>query len=208
MKLILASTSPRRREIVTLLGVPFEVIAPEFDEIISECRPAATEVLDFAIGKARSVARNYPDAIVIGSDTMILVKNQKIGKPETTVEARQMLRALSGKTHIIFTSVAIVDGIGGPGFSTVEQVFVRMRAYSDAEIERYIACGESLDKAGGYSIQGQGASLIESITGDYLAAVGLPLRPIAEYLKSRSIAFPLDVDRLYADKAFMNWRSF
>jgi septum formation protein len=83
-----------------------------------------------------------------------------------------------------------------------------MRPYSDADIERYLACGESLDKAGAYSIQGEGRALIDGIRGDYLAAVGLPLKPIAEYLKSRGFQFSLDVDRLYAEKAFLNWSTF
>ena len=208
MRLILASTSPRRREIVALLGVPFEVIAPDFDEFVSDSRPAADEVLDFAIGKAMAVARKNPGAIVIGSDTMILVDSLKVGKPQNAAAAREMLRSLSGKTHVIFTSVAIIDGTGGPGLKTVEEVSVRMHAYSDADIERYLTYGESLDKAGAYSIQGEGRALIESIRGDYLAAVGLPLRPIAEYLKSHSLTFPLDVDRLYAGKAFLNWSTF
>lgn len=208
MRLILASTSPRRREIVALLGLPFDVIAPDFDEFVSDNRPVEAEVLDFAVGKAAAVARKHPESIVIGSDTMILVEGSKIGKPKNVAEARQMLRALSGKTHVIFTSVAIIDGSGGPGLKTVEKVTVTMRAYSDAEIERYLACDESLDKAGAYSIQGEGRALIESIRGDYLAAVGLPLKPIADYLKSRGIALLLDVDRLYADKAFPNWSSF
>ncbi len=208
MKLILASTSPRRREILALLGVPFDVIAPDFDEFVSDRRPVATVVLDFAMGKAAAVARKHPESIVIGSDTMILVETSKIGKPGNAAEARQMLRSLSGKTHVIFTSVAIIDGSGGPGLTTVEEVLVRMRAYSDADIDRYLARGESLDKAGAYSIQGEGRALIESIRGDYLAAVGLPLKPIADYLTSRGFVFPLDVNRLYAEKAFLNWSTF
>ena len=208
MKVILASTSPRRREIIALLGLPFDVIAPDFHELVSGHRPVADEVLDFAMGKAAAVARNHPGSIVIGSDTMILVDGSKIGKPNDADEAREILRSLSGKTHVIFTSVAIIDGTGGPGLKTVQEVLVTMRAYSDADIERYLTCDESLDKAGAYSIQGQGRALIESIRGDYLAAVGLPLKPIADYLKSRGVAFPLDVGRLYADKAFLNWSTF
>lgn len=208
MRVILASTSPRRREIVALLGLPFDVMAPDFHELVSDTRPVANEVLDFAIGKAAAVARKHPGSIVIGSDTMILVDGSKIGKPNNPDEARKMLRSLSGKTHVIFTSVAIIDGTGGPGLRTVQEVLVTMHAYSDADIERYLACDESLDKAGAYSIQGEGRALIESIRGDYLAAVGLPLKPIADYMKSRGVAFPLDVDRLYADKAFLNWSTF
>ena len=208
MRLILASTSPRRREILALLGLPFEVIAPEFDELVSFHRPVEDEVLDFAIGKAQSIARKNFQSIVIGSDTMILLNDDKIGKPNKIDDAKNILRALAGKTHKIFTSVAIVDGLGGPGLKYVEEVAVRMRAYSDEEIEHYLSCNESLDKAGAYSIQGQGRALIESISGDYLAAVGLPLKPIAGYLQSRGIPLPLDIAKLYSEKSFLNWRSF
>ncbi|HEY3305060.1 MAG TPA: Maf family protein [Candidatus Binatia bacterium] len=208
MRLILASASPRRREILALLGVPFEAIAPSYDERVLPERPVEDEVLDFAVGKAQSVARRHPESIVVGSDTMILIDGKKIGKPGGIDDAKAMLHSLSGKTHRIFTSVAILDGLGGPGLRGVEKVTVKMRDYSAAEIERYLAAGESLDKAGAYSIQGRGRALIDSIDGDYLAAVGLPLRPIAGYLKSRGIALPVDVERLYSDKSFLNWRSF
>ncbi|MEK7334675.1 MAG: Maf family protein [Candidatus Binatota bacterium] len=208
MRLILASTSPRRREILGLLGLPFEVIAPGFDELASSDRPVEDEVLDFALGKARSVARDNPNSIVIGSDTMILINAKKVGKPDGIADAKQILRSLSGKTHRIFTSVAIVDGSGGPGLRIVEEVSVRMRDYSEKEIEDYLSCNESLDKAGAYSIQGRGRALIESIDGDYLTAMGLPLKPIAAYLKSRGISVSLNVEKLCSDNSFLNWRSF
>jgi len=208
MRLILASTSPRRREILERLGLPFEVIAPGFDELASSDRPVEDEVLDFALGKAASVARDNPNSIVIGSDTMILINAKKVGKPDGIADAKQILRSLSGKTHRIFTSVAIVDGSGGPGLRMVEEVSVRMRDYSEKELEDYLSCNESLDKAGAYSIQGRGRALIESIAGDYLTAVGLPLKPIADYLKSRGISVSLNVEKLCSDKSFLNWRSF
>lgn len=208
MRLILASTSPRRREILALLGLPFDVIPPEFDEIPLPHRSLEEEVLDFALGKAQSVAKNNPQSVVIGSDTMILLDGEKMGKPDSIDDAKCILRSLSGKTHRIFTSVAIIDGLGGPGLKTVEEVSVKMRDYAEQEIERYLSFNESLDKAGAYSIQGEGRALIESIGGDYLAAVGLPLKPITAYLKSRGLSFPLDVDRLYSEKSFLNWRSF
>jgi septum formation protein len=113
-----------------------------------------------------------------------------------------MLVKLAGRTHFIYTSVAIVDGSGGSGLKVIEKVTVRMRDFSDARVEDYLACGESLDKAGAYSIQGEGRQLIASIDGDYLAAVGLPLKAIAEYLKDRGIAVPLSIDSLYAKKSF------
>jgi septum formation protein len=208
MRIILASTSPRRREIMALLGLPFEVIAPEFDELRLSDRPIAEEVLDFALGKAQSVASDHPKSLVVGSDTMILINGTKIGKPDGMAEAKQMLRLLSGKTHRIFTSVSVLDDLGGPGLRIVEEVSVKMHDYSMKEIEDYLSCNESLDKAGAYSIQGQGRNLIESIRGDYLAAIGLPLKPIADYLKSRGISVPSDVDKIYCDKSFLNWKSF
>src|SRR5262245_45959241 len=208
MRLILASTSPRRREIMALLGVPFEVIPPEFDEIVSASLPIDVEVTDFAVGKAESVAKRQPNSIVIGSDTMIAVDREKIGKPVDKADAARMLRLLSGKTHTILTSMAILDDTGGPGARTIEKVFVDMHPYTESDIEGYLACNESMDKAGAYSIQGLGRDLIASIRGDYLAAVGMPLRPIAEYLEGRGIALRVDVDKLYAEKGVFNWPIF
>jgi septum formation protein len=208
MRLILASTSPRRREILALLRVPFEIIAPEFNEQVSAHRPIAEEVLAFAIGKADSVANRHPSSIVIGSDTMILCDGEKIGKPSDEADARRMLRLLSAKRHTIYTSVAIIDGSGGPGLSALETVEVNMRSFSAEEVERYLRLGESLDKAAAYSIQGQGSHLIQSIKGDYLAAVGMPLKPIAAYLEGCGISCGRDVEEVYAEKRFLNWRSF
>ena len=206
MRLVLASTSPRRRQILALLGVPFEVIAPEFEERISAHLPADQEVLEFALGKAQCVATKHPGSIVIGSDTMIELSGEKIGKPADREDARRILRALSGKTHRIFTSVALVDS-GERGIMNVETVSVEMRRYTEEEIENYLRSGESDDKAGAYSIQGQGSDLIKSICGDYLAAVGMPLRRIALYLKSRGLVVA-DIEKVYAEKSFMNWRRF
>ncbi len=208
MRLILASTSPRRREILALLGLPFEVIPPSFNEHAVSNRIVEDEVLDLALGKAESVARDNPKSIVIGSDTMILIDAKKIGKPNGIANAKQILRTLSGKTHRILTSVAILDSLGGPGLRVIKEVSVLMRDYSEKEIEEYLTCNESLDKAGAYSIQGKGRALIESIQGDYLAAVGLPIKPIADYFRVQEISFPLNVEKLYSDKSFRNWRSF
>lgn len=208
MRLILASTSPRRREILGLLGIPFDVIEPAFEERVSADRSIRDEVLAFALGKAASVALDRPDAIVIGSDTMIALGGEKFGKPSDANDARRMLRALSGKTHEIFTSVAIIDGSAGAGLKTVDRVEVDMRYLSDAEIDRYLVVGDSLDKAGAYSIQGQGAELITAIRGDYLAAVGMPLKPIADYLTHRGLSIRLDVEQLYREKSYLNWQRF
>ncbi|HKY07047.1 MAG TPA: Maf family protein [Candidatus Binatia bacterium] len=208
MNLILASQSPRRREILALLGLPFEVMAPEFEERVSPHLFIGDEVLQFALGKADSVARTRPASIVVGSDTMILLDGQKIGKPADQDEARRTLGMLSGRTHLIFTGVAIVDNSGGPGLRTVETVEVDMRRFERDEIERYLSLGESHDKAAGYSIQGEGRRLIEAIRGDYLAAVGMPLRPIARYLEGRGVRLERDIETLYREKSFLNWGSF
>lgn len=207
MRLILASTSPRRREILGLLGLPFEVIAPDFDETVSSHLNIEDEVLAFAVGKARSVAMDLADAIVIGSDTMISLGGAKIGKPVDGADARRILRLLSGRSHVIYTSVAIIDG-GGPGLQMMAKVSVDMRGYDDVVIDGYLACNESMDKAGAYSIQGQGSQLIERIDGDFLAAVGMPLRPIADYLRRRQVELPVDIERIYGAKDFLNWRQF
>lgn len=205
--MILASTSPRRREILALLGIPFAVVAPPFEEVVTPSRSIEEEVLDFAISKAASVAVNHPDAVVIGSDTMILLGDKKIGKPADASDSKRMLAAFADRKHRIYTSVAIVDP-GGPGLRCFEEAEVKMRAYSEKEIEEYLACGESYDKAGAYSIQGRGRELIASIEGDYLAAVGLPLRPIARYLTSRGVAKDVDVEKIYTEKSYRNWSSF
>ena len=208
MRLILASTSPRRREIFALLGLPFDVVEPAFEERVSADLSIRDEVLAFALGKARSVALEHPDAIVIGSDTMIALGGEKFGKPSDRNDARRMLHAFSGKTHEIFTAVAIIDGAGGAGLETVEQVDVDIRRLSEADIDGYLACDESMDKAGAYSIQGQGAELITAIRGDYLAAIGMPLKAIADYLTGHGVSLNLNVGQLYRDKSLFNWRRF
>lgn len=207
MRLILASTSPRRREILALLGALFEVIAPDFEEILSPGLSIQEQVCEFAAGKAHAIARVQPGSIIVGSDTMIECAGEKIGKPSDANDAARILRVLSGRAHVIHTAVAIVD-YNGPGLQAIEQVGVEMRRFSEEEIDQYLSCGESLDKAGAYSIQGEGRRLIKSLRGDYLAAVGLPLKPIAAYLKQRGILFTRDIDELYSEKSFMNWSSF
>jgi septum formation protein len=139
MKLILASTSPRRREILALLGLPFDVIQPDFEEMLSSQCSIEEEVMEFATGKATSVARRHPEAIVIGSDTMISLDHEKIGKPRDLPDARAMLNKLAGRTHSIYTGVRIIDGSVGPGLTALEKVTVKMRDFSDAKIQDYLA---------------------------------------------------------------------
>ena len=205
MRIILASTSPRRRDILALLGVPFDVRDPDFRETTRDDLTPEAEALELALGKARSIAGGEPDALVVGGDTLIALDGEKIGKPEDPDDAASILRRLSGRAHRILTGVAFIDNVAGRESSHLECVEVRMRCSTDAEIADYLAHGESMDKAGAYSIQGEGHRLIESLSGDYLAAVGLPLRPVAEYLRSAGVEVPEDVERLYREKSLWTW---
>ena len=183
MRIILASTSPRRRDIMSLLGLPFEVRDPDFQETTREDLTPEAEALELALGKARSIARGETDALVVGGDTLIALDHEKIGKPADPDDAVSILRRLSGRTHRILTGVALIDSTTRREETHLERIEVRMRHSTDAEIADYLARGESMDKAGAYSIQGEGHRLIENMRGDYLAAVGMPLRPIALYLQ-------------------------
>ncbi len=208
MRLILASSSPRRRQILALLGLPFEIVEPRFEERQSADLAVREEVIAFARGKAHAVALNNPDAIVIGSDTMIVLEGEKMGKPTDLDDARRMLHRLAGKRHQIYTGLAVIQGERNAVIEVAERVDVVMRPFGAEQIVDYLACDESLDKAGAYSIQGEGERLIESLRGDYLAAVGMPLKPIADYLTRQGVWVPVDVDRLYAHKGFLNWNKF
>lgn len=207
MRLVLASTSPRRRDILALLGIPFEVLPPDFDETTREDLTPEAEALALAAGKARSVARHEPGALVAAGDTLIALGAEKIGKPENASHAAAILRKLSGRSHRILTGVALVDRRTGRELTHLERVDVRMRRATDADIADYLALGESMDKAGAYSIQGQGHRLVESLQGDYLAAVGLPLRPVAACLRILGVEIPADVERLYRERSLWTWNA-
>jgi septum formation protein len=206
VRIVLASTSPRRREILALLGLPFDVIDPDFEEISSDETSAEEEVVAFSSGKAEAVPRD-PASIVIGSDTLIALGGEKIGKPRDQDDALRMLSMLSGRCHEILTGLVVIGPDEDQIFSHVERVHVEMVPFSHEGIVEYLEVGESLDKAGGYSIQGRGSQLIAAIRGDYLAAVGLPLRAIARYLKELGLNPPVDVEQLYRQRQFCNWQS-
>ena len=205
MRIILASTSPRRRDIMSLLGLPFEVRDPDFQETTREDLTPEDEALELALGKARSIAGGEKDALVVGGDTLIALDHEKIGKPSDPDDAASILRRLAGRTHRILTAVALIDSPTRREETHLERVEVRMRPSTDAEIAGYVARGESMDKAGAYSIQGEGHRLIESMRGDYLAAVGMPLRPIARYLQRHGAEVPADVEGLYRERSLWTW---
>ena len=208
MPLILASTSPRRRELLALLGVPFDVKSPSFEERLEADRPAIEQVQFFAQGKAQSVARQEPEAIVLGSDTVIELDHDVLGKPADLAEARAMLRRLAGRDHHVRTAVALVCSARAIDIVGLSTVVVQMKPFDERVHERYLATGESLGKAGAYSIQGEGGNLVDSIDGDFSTVVGLPLRLVAQLLMQAGVSAPVDLDDLYAIKPYANWTRF
>ena len=208
MPIILASTSPRRHELLALLGIPFNVKNPSFNERLEADRPAIEQVRSFAQGKAQSVARQEPEAIVLGSDTVIELDHDVIGKPVDLTDARAMLRRLAGRDHRVHTAVAVVCSARIIDTVALSTTVVRMKPFDTLAHERYLAIGESLGKAGAYSIQGEGGGLIDSIDGDFPNVVGLPLRLVAQLLTKVGVSVPVDLDELYAMKPYANWARF
>ena len=208
MRLILASTSPRRHELLTLLGLPFDVVAPPFVEQVVPNRSAEQQAVEFAAGKAKSCIEQCPDALILGSDTLISLGSEVLGKPANLADAESMLRRMAAQTHKIFTAVALVGPGPEPCEVQIARVSVTMKPLKEEALAAYLRTGDSLGKAGAYSIQGGGAALIERIEGDYTAAVGLPLRMVAEMLRRCGMAYPVDVDQLYARKPYPNWARF
>ncbi|MCM1314770.1 MAG: Maf family nucleotide pyrophosphatase [Prevotella sp.] len=180
MKIILASASPRRRELMKLITDDFECVAMDVDETLPENYPYSPAVY-LAELKAKKAAELYPDCIVIGCDTVVKVDGHVLGKPKDVDECRKFLRMLSGKVHSVTTSFCI---IGGGNFTLNSRTTsVTFRKLSEKDIEWYISTGEPFDKAGGYGIQGKGSLLIKNMNGDYFNVVGLPVSALNQELK-------------------------
>jgi septum formation protein len=210
MRLTLASTSPRRKDLLSLLQIPFEVAEPDFSEDpaagASSGEPAR-QALRFAEGKAEVCARARPAHLVLGCDTLIELNGEVLGKPTSVHEARTMLRRLHGREHLVHSAVALRCLSSDLRSAAIETVCVRMNTLSEEDIDRYLRSGEWTDKAGSYAIQGKGAELIEGIEGDYTAVVGLPLRLVAQLL-GRHMTMPIDVESLYKSRPYLNWSRF
>jgi MAF protein len=183
MKIILASTSPRRKEILEMMGVPFTAVSPTFMESPRPDLAPADEAKLFACEKAQSIAKQFPDALIIGSDTLIECDGRKIGKPIDASDAEKMLAFLCGRTHRIYTAVAILNTHNNSCTETLITIDVTMRPATHSEIAAYVVTGAPLDKAGSYAIQGEGKKFITEIKGDYWAAVGLPVEWVAQVLR-------------------------
>ncbi|PIR20402.1 MAG: septum formation protein Maf [Deltaproteobacteria bacterium CG11_big_fil_rev_8_21_14_0_20_47_16] len=183
MKLVLASTSPRRRQILDEMGVIYTAVNPRFEESSRNDLSSEEEARLFAFEKANSVAAEFPNALIIGSDTLISCEGRKIGKPKDAEDARAMLAFLCNRTHHIYTAASILNTATGVHSEHLETIEVTMRAASADEIAAYVATGEPLDKAGAYAIQGGGKDFITEVKGDYWAAVGLPVQWLSDQLQ-------------------------
>lgn len=185
--LILASVSPRRKEILEKTGLSFRMADSDFEEKMNSTLDPIKQAEIFSLEKAKAVAAKNPGAIVIGADTIVVFNNQKLGKPKSEEEARQMLSQLSGKTNLIVTAYSVIDSDTWKTVTKHTEVKVCFRNLSSEEIAAYIKTGEPMDKAGAYAIQGLGAILIEKVEGDFLGAMGLPLSDLAVTLKEFGI---------------------
>ena len=179
--LILASQSPRRRELLSLITEDFEVIPAKGEERADRSLPPDKYVCELARHKAEEVAAAHPGAVVIGADTVVSAGGQILGKPADADDAQRMLRLLSGTEHSVFTGVCVISAGGQQVFCC--ETRVRFDELDDREIADYIASGEPFDKAGAYGIQGRGALLVGSISGDYYNVMGLPVNMLYRRLK-------------------------
>jgi septum formation protein len=180
--IVLASSSPRRQELVRNLGLNALVIPSQVDEEADPGLAPWQIVEELALRKADSVAQKHEDAIVIGSDTIVVLDGDILGKPRDEADALDMLRRLQGRTHEVFSGIACVDARAKLRAVRHARTIVRMKPLSDEQIRRYIATGEPMDKAGSYAIQGIGATIVTGIEGDYFNVVGMPLHLLSEML--------------------------
>jgi len=186
-RVILASQSPRRRDLLDLVGIVHEVLPADINEAVhaGEAADAYTERL--AREKAAVIAGRHPEATIIAADTTVVVDGDILGKPIDAADARAMIRRLAGRSHTVLTALAVAHG--GRVESAVESVGVTFRPLTDEEIAQYVATGEPMDKAGAYGIQGWGATIVERVDGDYFSVMGLGLRRLVDLLARHGIRY-------------------
>jgi septum formation protein len=186
-RIVLASTSPRREALLKQIGLKFTVDARVLEDIEPVSQEPHQLVIETAMRKAKSVANEHPDAIIIAADTFGVIDSRTFGKQHNEMEARALLAGLSGKAHTVITGFTVLDTLTGKTISRSVETTVYMKQLTKLEIEAYVRTGEPLDKAGAYAIQGLGAVLVEKIEGDYFNVVGLPLHALSEVLKEFGI---------------------
>jgi len=201
--LILASTSPRRKELFTLFGFPFMVIPANIDEsrLLRESPP--DYVLRLACEKAQKVAAETV-GLVLAADTIVVDGDELLGKPENEADAKRMLQQLRGRTHQVFTGIALVDTTSGDSYDDVCRTDATMRAYSDAEIDAYIATGDPMDKAGAYAIQHEGFHPVEDLEGCFASVMGLPICHLVPGLRRFGLQIPDDLPQRC--ESYLNYR--
>ncbi len=181
--IILASASPRRKELLEKIGLKFEVEASNYEEDVCPELRQREQVENISLEKAKLVAQEHKNAIVIAADTLVVFRGKTLGKPQSEVEARKMLRAINGKSHSVITGFTIIDTAKNKTLTKSIETKVYLRKLTLKEIDTYVRSNEPLDKAGGYAIQGLGSVIVERIEGDYFNVVGLPLSALTESLK-------------------------
>lgn len=185
-KIILASSSPRRQQILKDLGLQFEAFPVDFMEKMEGMEPHELVAYN-ALGKAREVAKKHSESIIIGCDTVIVLNGEILGKPNTPEKAKSMLKKLSGKYHSVFSGLALIDAKTNGEMVGYEETKIKFRELSEEEIDDYIASGEPLDKAGAYGIQGRGELFIDRIEGSFSNVVGLPKGLLIKFLSEAGI---------------------
>lgn len=181
-RIVLASASPRRRELLASLGLEFDVVVADVDESQFNTDRPRIDVLESARAKAREVARRIDDGLVIGADTMVVLGDRVFGKPVDREHAREIIQALSGRAHVVLTGVAIIDVGSGREVAEVDETRVVFREIADGELELYLDSPDPYDKAGAYGIQSSGGQFVERVEGDYFNVVGFPLTRLARML--------------------------
>ncbi|EEG78148.1 Maf family protein [Dethiobacter alkaliphilus] len=185
-KLILASASPRRAQLLQQIGLKFAVKVSGVDENENEKDPARL-AKRLALNKANAVAMQLTQGIIIAADTVVCIDGKLLGKPKDSMEAKEMLRSLSGRTHHVLTGVAVIDSENHRTLDHVETTAVKMRHLREEEIDGYVQSGEPFDKAGGYGIQGKAAIFVEKLDGCYFNVVGLPLSALCLMLEEMGV---------------------
>ena len=186
-ELILASASPRRRELLSQLGAPFRVLPADIDERRDAAEAPRDYVIRLSQSKAEYVARQHPDAWVLGADTIVVIGDRILGKPTDAADAEAMLASLSGRAHEVVTGVALARHDQGYMASEVVGTRVYFRVLSEADIAAYLATPEPFDKAGSYAIQGRGGAFVERYEGCYTNVVGLPVQRAAAMLRRAGV---------------------
>ena len=182
-RIILASASPRRKQLLEQVGLKFDIEVSDFHEVLDNTIPPHDLAKQLSIGKAQTVAKNHTDALIISADTIVILDGQVLGKPQNDDDARRILHMLSGKPHTVITGFTILEVSSGKIYTDSIATTVYFKTLTPEQINAYVATGYSLDKAGGYGIQEKESNFVERIDGDYWNVVGLPIDAVVKALR-------------------------